>query len=504
MLGAVRVTARYRAPAEDGGLLIEPPAERVGDQLAANVARLNTSSVQIAGTPLVEFRRRAAEEIVETARHYLGDAVSIPSGSRIFAAGHQPEFFHPGVWVKNFALNAFAKRHGGIPLNFVVDNDSLHPPVVRVPVLAKSAEDVHVGPVEYDQLGRDLPYEEYRIVDGRIFGSFPSRLADKTGGWNFEPLAQSVWPKLKFEVDRGATFAEAVSRVRRAIERDWGVANLELPVSKLAETRAFSQFAQAIVGDLPRFVDCYNAAIRAFRIANHVRSHNHPAPELVSRDGALEAPFWAWRADRPRRERVFVREGKLLAGDTAQGWKLRPRALTLTLFVRLCVADLFVHGIGGAKYDEVTDDIIRRFFDVEPPAYSVISATLRLPLPAFPTRASDLHAAERRLRDLEWNPQKFPAAVARFGNLVADKERLIAEEPEGTPRRREWFRRLQEMTRAIRPAVENELFDAWKSLERIDRELLANSILMYREYAWILFPEKMLRSFFAQVLSPVK
>ena len=38
---------------------------------------------------------------------------------------------------------------------------------------------------------------------------------------------------------------------------------------------------------------------------------------------------------------------------------LRPRALTLTLFARLCVADFFIHGIGGGKYDEVTDRIIR-------------------------------------------------------------------------------------------------------------------------------------------------
>ena len=48
---------------------------------------------------------------------------------------------------------------------------------------------------------------------------------------------------------------------------------------------------------------------------------------------------------------------------------LRPRALTLTLFARLCLGDFFIHGIGGGKYDEVTDAIIRDYFGVEPPAY---------------------------------------------------------------------------------------------------------------------------------------
>jgi hypothetical protein len=498
----VRVTGRYRAPAEDGGLLIEPPPDRVGELLATNRARLNTSSVRIAGIPLIEFRSRAVDEITNAARQYLGEAGAIPAGMGLFVAGHQPEFFHPGVWVKNFVLNGYAKRNAEIPLNLIVDNDSLHPPVVRVPGPADAPEHVHAVAVEYDRLGRDLPYEEYRIADRTIFDSFPERLRVAIRGWKFEPIAFATWPKLQAELDRGVSFAEAVSRVRRGIERDWGVTNLELPVGKLAETRAFGQFVRAIIDDLPRFVDCYNTAIRSYRVANHVRSENHPAPELVVRGGVLEAPFWAWRSGSARRERVFVRNGTLLAGDmpiASSGWKLRPRALTLTLFVRLCVADLFVHGIGGAKYDEVTDEIMRRFFNLEPPAYLVATATLRLPLPRFLASAADLQSAERHLRDLEWNPQRFEATQKRFPNLVTDKTRLIESEPATTPERRAWFRRLQEITREMRPAVAAELDRARQSLEHVHAELAANAVLANREYAWLLFPAEMLQSFFARV-----
>ncbi len=187
-------------------------------------------------------------------------------------------------------------------------------------------------------------------------------------------------------------------------------------------------------------------------------------------------------------------------GKVDGGWKIRPRALTLTLFVRLCVADIFIHGIGGAKYDEVTDDIMRRFFGIEPPAYSVVSATLRLPLPRFPATEADLHAMERRLRELEWNPQRFPAARTIFPDLVAAKARWIAAEPTKTGERRDWFRQLQEVTRAMRPAVAKELHEAEQSIEQIRAELNANAILANREYAWLLFPEETLRSFFAHVL----
>jgi hypothetical protein len=495
------VTARYRAPAQDGGLLIEPPPDHVGEQLAANAVRLSSNSVRIAGIPLPEFRQKATTEVIEIARRCIGDAgAAIPAGTRLFVAGHQPEFFHPGVWVKNFALNAFANRHDGIPLNLVVDNDHQHPPIVRVPVQSDSPEHVHAVAVEYDRPGRDLPYEEYRIADHGIFDSFPERLKDKIRDWNFEPFAFAVWPKLKAELDRGATFAEVVSRVRRCIERQWGVTNLELPVSKLAETGAFSQFTQTILGELPRFADCYNASIRAYRACNHIRSLNHPAPELATRDGAIEVPFWAWRSESPRRERVFARDGRPSIGDRA-GWKLRPRALTLTLFVRLCLADHFIHGIGGAKYDEVTDDIMRRFFGIEPPTYSVVSATLRLPLPRFEATEFDLYEAERRLRDLEWNPQKFPATRERFPELVAAKARLIAEEPKSTPERRQWFRRLQEVTRQMGAGLENEIEAVEHSVEQIRAELSENAILGSREYAWPLFPREMLQTFFAKAHS---
>ena len=40
--------------------------------------------------------------------------------------------------------------------------------------------------------------------------------------------------------------------------------------------------------------------------------------------------------------------------------RLSPRALSLTGFLRLAVVDQFVHGIGGALYDRVTDQILAK------------------------------------------------------------------------------------------------------------------------------------------------
>jgi hypothetical protein len=180
------------------------------------------------------------------------------------------------------------------------------------------------------------------------------------------------------------------------------------------------------------------------------------------------------------------------------GWKVRPRALTLTLFTRLGLADGFIHGIGGGKYDEVTDEIVRRYFRVEAPGYAVVSATIRLPLRRFPATVEDVHRAERTVRDLDWNPQRFPETVQRLPELASEKARLIDDEPEDRARRREWFRQLQRVTRDLRPAVADRHQGTERDLDRLRAELAANEILSSREYAWPLFPEAALRNCFVR------
>ena len=51
------------------------------------------------------------------------------------------------------------------------------------------------------------------------------------------------------------------------------------------------------------------------------------------------------------------------------------------MYARLFLADLFIHGIGGAKYDELTDELMRRFFKIEPPEFLTLTGTLLLPFP---------------------------------------------------------------------------------------------------------------------------
>ncbi len=208
------------------------------------------------------------------------------------------------------------------------------------------------------------------------------------------PLLDEFWPLVGGRVEAGANLGECLSQARHIQEGRWGTRSLELPQSRICSLPAFYWFTAHLLANLPRLREVYNAAVGEYRRVNHLRSMAHPVPDLALEDDWLESPFWIWNRDNMRRRRLFVRrQGSdlllsdrkairlsiSLAGNDASlaaeqlaelkrsGIKIRTRALITTLFARLLLGDLFLHGIGGAKYDQVTDLLIGRFFGLEPP-----------------------------------------------------------------------------------------------------------------------------------------
>ena len=511
--GALLMTAhRYRVPTANGAVLAEPGFEAIPALVEANRKLLDRTDVMIGGLPLRELRALARREVLE-----LAHADHSPDGP-LLLAGHEPELSHPGAWVKNFALTGLARKLDGIPLNLVVDHDTLKDTSFRFPVFThRDPASVRTESLAFDNFAGEVPYEDRTVIDEEQFRTFADRAAPLCANWGYEPLLSRCWASLasggrkppektsqsqRFGSHSGglrpplATHAinigERFVATRRYFEREWGCHNLEITVSRLSQTEVFAHFVRHIVTDLPRFRKVYNAAIRAYRKTYGIRSANHPAPELA--EG--EAPFWVHK-DNGKREHATPSSGVRT---------LRPRALTLTLFARVCLGDFFIHGVGGGKYDEVTDAIIRDYFGIEPPAYQVLSATLHLPLPAFRSTVDDLKRAERHLRDLHWNPQRHLSAeqlaAPEVQALLSARAALVTSEPpyaEHAARRR-WFRDLQQLTERLRPFVRTQVPDAEARLRRVQDEVDANAVLQRRDYAWVLYPEGTLRLFLQQFL----
>ena len=479
---------RFRAPSENRSFLAEPPRSDWPECVAANRQK------SLAANRLAEIRNQLRAELVPLllAENPSASADAILSLKQachdqrpIIVTGHQPELYHPGVWVKNFATQALAQQVGGIGLHLIVDNDTVKSTALRLPIwTGDDPTSVRIAALPFDRPDMEMPYELRRIEDPDCFREFPHRVAELTANWGYEPILHRIWPKQV--ATRNQTLSRCFIQLRRVCEQEWGCVNWELPVSRLAKTGAFQRFVQSILDDLPRFQKQYNFAVLDYRQRHRIRSRHHPVP-LLETD---EAPFWG-STESGRRSRFFRSESFSLDA-------VRPRALTLTLFARLFLGDFFIHGIGGGKYDEVTDAIIRNYYRLEPPRFAVLSATLFLPLPYFPLPEPDSRWLARRHRDLFWNPQRY---VDNAEASKAEKQRLIASEPQDHLGRRRWFQQLRAATEGLRTLVKDQL-QAMESAELLAKQReWAVKLQQRRDYSWVLYPDKELRPFLQSFLN---
>ena len=531
-------------PPSDETVLAVPEPGAAADTARANAELLAASEIDVQGRTLARLRFEARRDVIRLAKAFTSDVLGDPkaeadASAALVVPGHQPALYHPGVWAKNFASAGIARRAGGSALNLIVDNDIFTRPAIDAP--AGSREQPTRSVLAFDAGQPARPWEEARVKDGALFRSFGERVRRHMQTWKIEPLIGGGWQRAVERFTFGGSIPECLSAVRHGFETDWGIHNLELPLSRLCETDAFLRFAAHLIAHLSRFQSVYNTALAEYQRLYGLKSRNHPVPSLEARDGWLEAPFWAWRDDLPQRKRVFAKqEGKetLLADDSgrvfatlplspemdaccavevmrslpAKGIRFRTRALTTTLFARLFLADVFVHGIGGAKYDEMTDRIMARFFKIPAPEFATVSASAFLPFAEpFDATREDERRLVGLLRDLTQNPQRHLSRGMEAGidRLLDEKAELVAEQEADsavrslTHRQRRQrsaangrrFRRLQQVTAELTKFAAVQREAVARELAQTRRRLSANCILASREFSFALYPEEKLRPF---------
>lgn len=549
---------RFRAPRADDSHIALPPLSE-----AANLARSNKSALQgvdrcLQGRSLSQLREWSRREIYRAAQVYTRELLGTDSTSNLcgpdlegcsqapwYVSGHQPILFHPGVWVKNFVTAKLASSCG-IGINLVVDNDTLSATSIRVPT--GTGDSPRMDLVPFDDPRPTQPWEEVRILNRDLFRSFPDRVERSLAGWGFQPMLRDFWLVAAQHAEKTDRLSDVLTAARATCERRWGAGNLELPLSRLCRLDPFLWFSAHILAHLPRFHAIYNEVLGEYREVNGIRSRRHPVPDLAVKADWFEAPFWIWREGDRVRRRLFARQerNEVLLSDGGEtiarlplspekeaccavevlrelqnsGWRFRTRALTTTLFGRLCLADLFLHGLGGAKYDEMTDRLISRFFRLPVPDFLMLSGTVRLPLPAHAADEGDVQRLRRQLRELEFHserhlPNPRPAEALP---LVEEKCRLIEFQQAVSAARRgeslDWnetrgpqgyerFRRLQAVNERLSEFTRSGRTELQSELTRTLGQLAANGILRNREFAFCLFPADKLQRFMNDVCSAI-
>lgn len=531
-----------RAPQADDQALIEPALREVPVLFARNQQAFSRSdtaaSIAILNMSLARLREAARYSLIMRAvlytRAYRDSAGSELSPTvDVVLAGHQPELFHPGVWLKNFVLSELGKRPNTIAINLVVDNDTAGNASIRIP--AGSRENPHFEEVPIDEPAENIPFEERRIVSAQAVRDFAVRLRQK-----FDPaqwfqtghspalLVDQLWKYVELPKNGAVPFplGETLSRARHRLEQDFGLNTLELPLSHMAESAPFRAFALQLWLDLPRLRQLYNQSLAEYRAVNKIRSSSHPVPELVADGDWLEAPFWIWTKDRPHRQRLFVRQQRTINGQItlelsdrvqlterltgsesdpeawldqtisleSRGIRIRPRALITTMYARLVLSDLFIHGIGGAKYDELTDAIIRRFFHIEPPEYLTVTGTVRLPIERPNVTVNDLQHERRLLRDTEYRPEAFLGEIAEplrptLAEAARQREAMLdSRQFEFRRVPKETYDHLDDLRRQMANLLVGVRQSHAEKLIEIQQQLQHKRILGSREFSFVLFP----------------
>jgi hypothetical protein len=414
---------------------------------------------------------------------------------------------------------------GAVSLNLVIDGDACRSTAIRVP--AGTLDEPRWESIEFDGPAEEMPWEERTILHPEQWQTFPTRVAAATKNLLNDRMLDEWWPLAMERAAATGRIGLGLAQARHLAEIGWGRRNLELPQSEMCQTAAFRRFTLHLFNELPRFVASYNDALGEYRRVHRLRNHAQPVPNLAVDGDWFQAPYWVWSTEAPNRRPLYLRkdgaglvatdrqtfERRLpcvcddggeralaeLAAWEAVGLKLRSRALITTMFARLAVADLFIHGIGGAKYDEATDAICERFFGATPPAFAAISGTLHLPIART---AGDVDSAQRLqqlLRDLTFHPEQhvdFADAGVNgdVAELVASKRRWLAtaKTPANAAVR---HREIATANRGMQPYVAGARESVERRLAAASERTRANRVLNSREYASCLFPRKLLEQF---------
>lgn len=531
-MSAADVPLRYRrirAPKEDGAALIDPPVSEAVKLVAAN-RRLAETWDRTSGLPFSRWRNEARGSLLFATtlggeRPWVAKTELEKLPRPFVLTGHQPSLFHPGVWLKNFLLDRIAKEVGGNGINLIVDNDTVRHAGIRIPTASNGHP--HLQEVPFDAPAPEMPWEERSIVDPGIFKEFGGRVrtaVDSIRSLESKPslLLDFLWPHAIGQslqpVDSplagtgfeswNRSLGRCLATARHTVERSLGLATMETPISHICQMNCMRYFLDHLLGRWKELHPIYNAALREYRTVNHIRSRNHPAPDLAAEGEWLETPLWIWDRVNLQRRRAFVRPSQnsfeltdrgaiqVLGAQGDRHAKVRPRALITTMFARLILSDLFIHGIGGAKYDELTDALIRRFFGIEPPAYITATATFRLPIERPQVTEDDVRAIERRIRDTHFHPEAFVGELAgnrgtELNELAAEKKELIAARWQDK-QKKAWHDRVTNCNDRMSALLDGVRQQLLQQREKLLADLHTARLLGSREFSFVLFPEETL------------
>ncbi len=510
--------SRPALPHGHGEVVTQPAYDDWAAIASENASRLSHAEELFGGVPIAQLRRETRREALAHAYDYsrrLGLELPRPEADPdlIALTGHQPELFHPGVWAKYFLLDRFCVENAAVGVDLVVDTDTFDTVGISAPCLTpevrRCAQYLAIGDGATSYVSTPVPdlaaIEVLCQAGDRMLGGLPAPALAR----HFAEFCAA----LRGAAEDAENLADLLTVARRRYEACAGTHYLELPVSRMARMRTYGTFAATLLLDADRFARDHNDELHQYRAVSGTRSAVQPFPDLGVDADWVEVPFWF--IDGEHRRGVWVRrdadsieisdridvavrvdaDNDVVVHALEELPLLAPRALTLTMFTRLFLGDLFVHGIGGGRYDTVTDGVIRRYVGIEPPPIVVASMTMYLPLGAHVVTDEEIAEVRQRLHRLEHNPDtmfgeaEFDDAEerARASTLAAQKASLVEEISHPNAEKKALGARIREVNAELGAILEPLTAQMREELASLEGQQAASGILTDRTYPYCLW-----------------
>ncbi len=404
----------YEPPRGDGEILIKRAGAR-----AYREEEKALKNLVLGGTSRAELR-------ADLLRGLPGD-----SGKDVAAGGHQPVIPYPGITFKDIVHSLLAEARQLRPINFIVDYDLPGEDGIYYPAAVSGGYERRLL---YRGFAPETSYE-----DAAPDGAAAEAVEKLVGAPLLDADGISAYGgALRRGVLGENSLAGQLGAARRAWETGLGVQLLDVPFSGLCEGAAFGCFFLEVAGRAEEFRDCYNECLAEQRRGLSPSPTRGQFGELRQEQGRVELPFWC--VSEQRRQTLWVEASKtgwLFAGNEKVGdlfllrrgelgFKIRPKALMLTMFVRLLAGEFFVHGVGGGNYEQLNDLLFERFLGLRGGEYWVCSATLYLE--GAGDGGVSIEGLSARIRRMENSPEEFlgddVGAAAKL--LVAEKREMLA------------------------------------------------------------------------------
>jgi hypothetical protein len=526
-----------KVPASQGQTLLVPDFPQMRADLHDNRDYLVNNPTLIQNQTLSDLRQMARNELLTLASDYM-QRLHLPNfkptyDKPLIVTGHQAGFHHAGIFMKYLLAHYLAASVDSIPLNLTVDSDLPGDISLNLPV--RTEHGLSIQNIDLGCFVPNLPWQYQPLPTASQLETFITQLKQSNFPDQLAPAIENLTNALTDSLPAAKSLPDLFNQLNHLLTKNLAIRWLDLPVSVMSQSESFARFICDLLFRADWAYECYNRALDHFRNVNKIRSTSQPMPNLkkLGRHGLItESPLWIFTANQARKP-LFVRQEdkyliianeqtelyklpidsltdpqtgpqRLLSSLNQHNLQIQPRALTLTTFARLFLADYFIHGIGGTIYDQVTDLFIRAFYQIAPPAFACTSATLFLPLGEFnqPNRTKEqITKLKQQQRDQNFNPQRYLPAhktdhtlttLLEQRNHAIQTSEQLRDSHASAELRRQNFCQIHHLNQQIKKYIPTSEPPFSEKLSQLEKQLQQSQIAHNREFPFALFsPEQL-------------